>query len=79
MNVKGSLPASVARREYLRAAVDTAIFLDIAGLAGANRPFFSTDLEPVAVLEPVTVLEPLASAAAFLTSATKCKNWRNIE
>ena len=73
MNIKGSLPASVARREYLRAAVDAAFVLDIAGLAGANKPFFSTNLEPV------TVLEPLASAAAFLTSATKCKNWRNIE
>ena len=79
MNVKRSLPASVARREYLWAAVDVAIFLDIAGLAGANRPFFPTNLELVAVLEPVTLLEPLASAAAFLTSATKCKNWHNIE
>jgi hypothetical protein len=67
MNVQGSLPASVVRREYLWAAVDAAFFLDIARLAGANRPLFPTDLEP------------LASAVAFLTSATKCKNWRNIE
>ena len=59
MNVKRSLSASVAWREYLWTAVDVAIFLDIARLAGANRPFFSTDLEPVAVLEPVTLLELL--------------------
>ena len=73
MNIKESLPASVAQREYLWAVVDAAFVLDIAGLAGANRPFFPANLELV------TVLEPLASAAVFFTSATKCKNWHNIE
>jgi len=64
MKVKGPIPVSVARREYLRAAVVVAFFLDIAGLAGAKRPFLPTNLEPVA-------------SAAFLaasTSVAKCKN-----